>query len=104
MDDYSSVVLYYKQHNTVQSLVFFADRQICVKTKPRINIIMISLLNQCSVLSKDQLIAPLCAGFVLKLTNGKAITTNAVIHTVASFLFLSSTKMFFEMKGDIGMG
>ena len=34
-------------------------------------------------------------GFVLKLTNGKAITSDAVIHTVASFLFLSSTKMFF---------
>ena len=34
-------------------------------------------------------------GFVLKLTNGKAITTNAVIHSFASFLFLSSTKMFF---------
>ena len=34
-------------------------------------------------------------GCVLKLTNGKAITSDAVIHTVASFLFLSSTKMFF---------
>ena len=34
-------------------------------------------------------------GFVLKLTNGKAITSGAVIHTFASFLFLSSTKMFF---------
>ena len=34
-------------------------------------------------------------GFVLRLTNGKAITSDAVIHTVASFLFLSSTKMFF---------
>ena len=34
-------------------------------------------------------------GFVLKLTNGKAITSDAVIRTFASFLFLSSTKMFF---------
>ena len=34
-------------------------------------------------------------GFVFKLTNGKAITSDAVIHTFASFLFLSSTKMFF---------
>ena len=34
-------------------------------------------------------------GFVLKFTNGKAITSGAVIRTVASFLFLSSTKMFF---------
>ena len=34
-------------------------------------------------------------GFVLKLTNGKAITSDAVIHTFASFLFLSSTKMVF---------
>ena len=34
-------------------------------------------------------------GFVLKLTNGKAITSDAVIRAVASFLFLSSTKMFF---------
>ena len=34
-------------------------------------------------------------GFVLKLTNGKAITSDAVIHTFASFLFLSSTKIFF---------
>ena len=34
-------------------------------------------------------------GVVLKLTNGKAITTNAVIRTFASFLFLSSTKNFF---------
>ena len=34
-------------------------------------------------------------GFVFKLTNGKAITSGAVIHTFASFLFLSSTKMFF---------
>ena len=33
-------------------------------------------------------------GFVLKLTNGKAITSGTVIRTVASFLFLSSTKMF----------
>ena len=34
-------------------------------------------------------------GFVFKLTNGKAITSGAVIRTFASFLFLSSTKMFF---------
>ena len=34
-------------------------------------------------------------GVVLKLTNGKAITSDAVIRTFASFLFLSSTKMFF---------
>ena len=34
-------------------------------------------------------------GFVLKLTNGKAITSDAVIRTFASFLFLSPTKMFF---------
>ena len=34
-------------------------------------------------------------GFVLKLTNCKAITSDAVIRTFASFLFLSSTKMVF---------
>ena len=34
-------------------------------------------------------------GFVLKLTNCKAITSDAVIRTFASFLFLSSTKTFF---------
>ena len=34
-------------------------------------------------------------GFVVKLTNVKAITSGAVIRTVASFLFLSSTKIFF---------
>ena len=34
-------------------------------------------------------------GVVLKLTNGKAITSDAVIRTFASFLFLSSTKTFF---------
>ena len=34
-------------------------------------------------------------GFVFKLTNGKAITSDAVIHTFASFLLLSSTKTFF---------
>ena len=39
--------------------------------------------------------------FVLKLTNGKAITTNAVIRTFASFLFLSSTKMFFVFMTTI---
>ena len=33
--------------------------------------------------------------FVFKLTNGKAITSDAVIRTFASFLFLSSTKTFF---------
>ena len=41
----------------------------------------------------DILFKPL--GVVLKLTNGKAITSDAVIHTFASFLFLSSTKIFF---------
>ena len=34
-------------------------------------------------------------GVVLKLTNGKAITSDAVIHAFASFLLLSSTKTFF---------
>ena len=34
-------------------------------------------------------------GVVLKLTNGKAVTSDAVIRTFASFLFLSSTKTFF---------
>ena len=34
-------------------------------------------------------------GFILKLTNGKAITSDAVIRTFVSFLFLSPTKMFF---------
>ena len=34
-------------------------------------------------------------GVVLKLTNGKALTSDAVIRTFASFLFLSSTKTFF---------
>ena len=36
-------------------------------------------------------------GVVLKLTNGKAITSDAVIRTVASFLFLSPTKMCFVL-------
>ena len=40
-------------------------------------------------------------GCVLILTNDKAITSDAVIHTVASFLFLSSTKMFFVFMTTI---
>ena len=39
--------------------------------------------------------------FVLKLTNGKAITSDSVIHTFASFLFLSSTKTFFVFTSVI---
>ena len=33
MDDYSSVLLYNKQQNTVQSLVFFVDRLVRMKKK-----------------------------------------------------------------------
>ena len=39
--------------------------------------------------------------FVLKLTNGKAITSDSVIRTFASFLFLSSTKTFFVFTSMI---
>ena len=39
--------------------------------------------------------------FVLKLTNGKAITSDSVIRTFASFLFLSSTKTFFVFTSVI---
>ena len=34
-------------------------------------------------------------GFVVKISNSKAITSDAVIHTFASFFLLSSTKTFF---------
>ena len=62
MDDYSSVLLYNKQQNTVQSLVFFCGQAgTREKQKPGSIMIMMSLLNQCCVLSKDRLIAPLCS-------------------------------------------
>ena len=62
MDDYSSMLLYNKRQNTMQSLMFFMDRKVAMhenKNQDQYN--MMSLLNQCSVLSKDILIAPLCS-------------------------------------------